>query len=130
MPVLFRIDSLPKVGVVLTGGWKWHIGDNLAWADPGFDDSGWERIGPTQDTFASPQLPKFGQIGWFHIRLAVDNSVNDQLVLMIEQSGASEIYLNGKMIRRLGVISKKTGQIQAFTPLNLPISLPVTKGSV
>jgi hypothetical protein len=129
-PDVFRIDSLPKEGVVLTEGWKWYLGDDPAWADPGFDDSGWERMDPIGDIFALPQLPKSGQIGWFRIRLAVDTSINDQLVLMLEQSGASEIYLNGKMIRRFGVISNKPGQVRAFSPRGLPISFPVREGAV
>ena len=28
----------------LADGWKMHAGDDLAWAQPGFDDSGWEPV--------------------------------------------------------------------------------------
>jgi hypothetical protein len=30
--------------VTLNGPWKFHIGDNSRWADPGFDDSQWETV--------------------------------------------------------------------------------------
>jgi len=30
--------------VTLNGPWKFHIGDNPRWADPGFDDSQWETV--------------------------------------------------------------------------------------
>ena len=39
---IFRIDSLPKEGVLLNQGWKWHPGDNPEWAKPEFDDAQWE----------------------------------------------------------------------------------------
>jgi len=29
---VFRIDSLPKEGILLNQGWKWHAGDNPEWA--------------------------------------------------------------------------------------------------
>ena len=35
---IFRINSLPKEGVLLNQGWKWHAGDNPEWAKPEFDD--------------------------------------------------------------------------------------------
>ncbi len=33
--------TLGNATVPLTGPWKFHIGDNMAWAQPGFDDSAW-----------------------------------------------------------------------------------------
>ena len=32
---------LGNSSVALTGPWKFHTGDNMAWAQPGFDDSAW-----------------------------------------------------------------------------------------
>ena len=29
---------------VLTGPWRFHAGDDRAWANPAFDDSGWSLI--------------------------------------------------------------------------------------
>jgi hypothetical protein len=35
----------PGKGFVEVGGkWHFHTGDDLAWAEPGFDDSSWEQI--------------------------------------------------------------------------------------
>jgi hypothetical protein len=28
----------------IDGLWQFHLGDDLRWAQPGFDDSGWERL--------------------------------------------------------------------------------------
>ncbi len=30
--------------VALDGNWRFHLGDDKAWADPALDDSGWEPI--------------------------------------------------------------------------------------
>ncbi|MCY7351233.1 MAG: hypothetical protein LH606_11290, partial [Cytophagaceae bacterium] len=126
---VFRIDSLPPQGVLLDKGWKWHAGDNPDWAKPEFDDSQWEAIDPTKDIFELPQIPKTGKIVWLRLRLASDSALHQSLVLMIQQAGASELYLNGKRIHQFGVVSATTDQIKAFNPLNSPVSFPVsTKG--
>ncbi len=125
-----RIDSLPPQGILLDKGWTWHAGDNPDWAKPTLDDSRWRGIDPTKDIFELPQIQKTGQIYWLRLRLAIDSSLNQQLVLMIQQVGASEIYLNGKLIHRFGVVSATTDQIKAFNPRNSPISFPVNTNAV
>ncbi len=92
---IFKIDSLPTTGVLLDKNWKYHAGDNPDFAKPEFDDSAWENIDPTRDIFDLPQIYKTGQIVWLRLRLSIDSSINYPLALMIEQSGASAIFLNG-----------------------------------
>ena len=45
--------------VPLNGPWKFHIGDNPAWADPSFDDSQWETVDLT------PKQGSFDPVGGF-----------------------------------------------------------------
>ena len=128
---VFRIDSLPATGILLNKGWTYHAGDNPAWANPDFDDSHWQAIDPTKDIFELPQLDKTaGKIGWFRLRLLVDSSLNRQLVIEISQSGASEIYLNGRLIHQLGVLITKPDRIDAFNPNRKPISFPISKEKI
>jgi two-component system, NtrC family, sensor kinase len=125
---VFRIDSLPADGILLDKGWKFHAGDNPDWAKPGFDDSAWAGIDPTKDIFELPQVAKTGQIGWLRISLSLDSTVlQNQLALIIQQSIASEYYLNGKLIQRFGKISQKPNEIEAFDPLWKPVSFPANK---
>ncbi|MFN8347766.1 MAG: hypothetical protein U0X91_22365 [Spirosomataceae bacterium] len=77
-----------------------------------------------------PQLDKTGQIGWFRLHLSVGNTINQQMVLMIEQSGASEIYLNGLLIHQFGTLSTNAHGIKAFNPLAKPVSFPLQKDSL
>lgn len=127
---VFRIDSLPKQGILLDKNWKWHAGDNPEWAKVDFDDSKWERIDPTKDIFELPQLDQEnGQIDWFRLRFVLDSALNSQqLVAQIRQSGASEVYLNGQLILRFGVLSTNRSAIEAFTPNGSPVSFPASTG--
>ena len=120
---VFKIDSLPKQGVLLKEGWKWHAGDNPDYAKADFDDSAWEGIEPTKDIYDLPQIRK-SSVGWFRIRFKVDNSLlYKPLTFQVNQSLASEIYLNGLLVKKYGIVSSKKDEIRGFLPQNFPISV-------
>src|SRR4030095_10815040 len=101
---VLRIDSLPEEGVLLNQDWKFLVGDNPAYANSEYDDGAWETINPTLDIYDLPQIRKSGTV-WFRLRLLVTTSLDRQLALIIQQSGASEIYLDGQLIQHFGVLS-------------------------
>ena len=127
-PDIFRIDSIPQKGILLDKGWKWHAGDNPDYAKADFDDSAWESIDPTKDIMSLPQIWKT-EVVWFRLRFNADSSlINKSLVMQVNQTGASEIFLNGQLIEKFGKINTKTHQIQAATPINGSfIGLPIRK---
>jgi signal transduction histidine kinase len=47
--------------------------------------------------------------------------------MTISHAGASEIYLNGKLIKRSGVVSQNPDEIVACNPHERPLSFPVSK---
>ncbi len=119
---VINIDKIPKDGILLDKGWKFHAGDNPAWAKPDIDDSGWGAINPATDIYYLTQV-RNAEIGWFRLKLHIDTSLaNQSFAFNISQAGASEIYLNGRLIYNFGVVNKdyskeKTVQMidQAFT---------------
>ena len=99
-----RFDYVQKMlgPVLVLENWKYHAGDNSAWADPAFDDSGWETA---TTVFKPDNLPENGWqgIGWFRLHLVIDSTLNNTaLGLSIIQAGASRIYLDGSLIYTLG----------------------------
>jgi signal transduction histidine kinase len=124
---VFRIDSLPKEGIVLDKGWKWHAGDDAEWAKVGYDDAEWEEIDPTKEISDLPQF-KNAEIGFFRLSVWVDSNVlNKILALKIWQTGASEIYLNGQLIHQLGRVSQNHNQEQTLLLQGTPYSILFTK---
>jgi hypothetical protein len=90
--------------ISLSGWWKYHRGDNKEWANPEFNDSEWET---TNTWFNSNKLPKSGWngIGWFRLHVAVDSTLwNRPLALNVLQWGASEIYLDGRLLAQFGKV--------------------------
>ncbi len=97
--------------------WKYHAGDDLNWANPNFDDSSWETLNGTILTLEN--LPKSGWngIGWFRLRLNVDESlINQQLALIMDHWGASEIYVDGVLVNQFGTVGAGAETEEAYKP--------------
>src|SRR5688572_27841128 len=80
------------------------MGDQSGPGRIGYEEPGWKPIRPGTDIHDSiPADAKTG-IGWMRLRFRVSEDARKQkLAMMIKQSVASEIYLNGQMIYRLEV---------------------------
>jgi len=125
---LFHLSKLPTEGVVLDKDWKFQAGDNPEYATPGYDDSKWQSINPTLDIHELPQIQQ--GMAWFRLHLYLDsNLLKKQLSLSIEQSGASEIYLNGKLTYVLGILDTAMSKVKAYDPIGSPVIFPVEKQS-
>ena len=109
--------------------WKYHRGDNAVWASPGFDDSDWE----TTNTRLDPNnLPKRGWngVGWFRLHLVVDSTLwNRPLALNVWQWGASEIYLDGRLVAQFGKVGSSKHDEEGYVTINTDF-LPPPKSIV
>ncbi|MCK6562062.1 SpoIIE family protein phosphatase [candidate division KSB1 bacterium] len=86
--------------------WRYHPGDSAVWADPACDDRSWEVTFPR---LTSAQKPESGWpgVGWFRLHVEVDSSLwAVPLAFAIRQTGASEVYLNGKRLFHQGRVGR------------------------
>jgi hypothetical protein len=114
--------TLGQSVVALTGPWKFHIGDNPQWADPSFDDSGWQayQLSPghslltPEEVTQSAALPGWQQHGhpgytgfaWYRVRLQFPEKF-DSLALLMPQNveDAYEVYWGGEKIGAFGKLN-------------------------
>ena len=92
------------------GPWKYHPGDDPAWAHPGFDDSAWESL--IDPTFELEEVPQSGWtgIGWFRLHFATDSTLwNRPLVLAAYTRGAAEVYLDDRLLATFGKVGSSEG---------------------
>ena len=117
------ISKIPKNGFLLDKGWKFHAGDNSDWVKPDLSDTNWAAINPTTDIYYLPQV-RNAEIGWFRLKLNIGASATKQsLALNISQVGASEIYLNGRLIYNFGKVAKDYKAEQTFVTDNKPLAI-------
>ncbi|NOT60310.1 MAG: SpoIIE family protein phosphatase, partial [Acidobacteria bacterium] len=109
-------------------GWKYLpaslANDDPRFADPQFDDRAWETLSGTAITLDS--IPKSGWrgLGWFRLRLQVDPALaNQSLALVMVHYGASEIYLDGKLVQRFGTVGATPEAEVVYNPNTLPANI-------
>ncbi|MDQ6815394.1 MAG: hypothetical protein M3040_16795, partial [Bacteroidota bacterium] len=96
----------------------------MDYAKPGYHETNWQSINPTLDIQQLPQV-KQGVV-WLRLHFFLDsNLLKEQLVLVIEQSGASQIYLNGSLIYTAGEFNTDPAKLKAYDPSGRFIALPV-----
>ena len=126
---IFKIDSLPPTGIFLNKEWKWHEGDNVEWAKQDNDSAGWKEVYPDKFVFDALPLTARDSVCWLRLYFTMPVKEKENYSLMIEQSGATEVYFNGEKIKEYGVTSKDRNQIKAFDPLGKPLLIfPKTGG--
>ncbi len=118
-------DGLSNQGIKLDGlRWRYHTGDDTAWANPQFDDGSWEIINGTRLTLDDLPQTGWSGIGWFRLRVRVDARLAGQpLALVMRHWGASEIYVDGKLIHRFGTIGAREEAEREFNPNGTPASI-------
>ncbi len=117
--------------IELFENWKYHAGDDAAWADPGFDDRDWSEVSSLLPAEMAENLG-WPVTCWFRLRVRVDTSLwQKTLGMSLRQAGASEIYLNGRLLYRTGIIgTDSTDEVAAFNRNPLYLAFPGQESSV
>jgi len=120
---IIHLDSLPPQGILLDKGWKFHEGDDTAWANADYDDSQWQTADLTQYKTYFPSFIK-KNIGWFRRKIYIDSSSNNnQAAILLSQLGASDWFINGRLFIQFGKIIAP-GKNENYNPHNKPILFP------
>jgi two-component sensor histidine kinase len=86
--------------------WRYHPGDDLAWASPDFDDAAWLRIDPVG--LKAYQMPDslWSGYGWWRLTFTADkNTIENIERLYFHSWGAAEVYLDGSLVASYGNFS-------------------------
>lgn len=106
-----------SVWVDLSGdNWRFHEGDNPAFAQPGFDDSGWQPA-----ALPRKQVPPIG-VSWFRTRFVLPQATNPREPLALTLGTFAEIYevfYNGVSVG--GPSSTDPTQVRSARPRTLTI---------
>ncbi len=116
-----RIDT--STSISLNGLWKYHPGDDSTWAEKNYNDSNWQKL---RNNFRMDSI-KAGTwqgIGWFRKEFRIDSTMfNKAVAFLVDQRGASEIYLNGKLIKKYGTFRKGNVKEEAYNPQSIPFTV-------
>ena len=85
--------------VSLDGLWRFHTGDNPAWADPTFDDSKWQLLRSDRD-WASQGYPDYGGLAWYRFQVVVPAGMDHVSLLLPLIATCYEVFADGKTFGR------------------------------
>jgi sigma-B regulation protein RsbU (phosphoserine phosphatase) len=85
----------------LDGMWRFHTGDNLAWADAGFDDSSWSLLRSNR-SWTRQGYPSYGGFAWYRFTIRVADGGRPTALLLPPIITGYQLYENGALIGSAG----------------------------
>jgi Stage II sporulation protein E (SpoIIE) len=129
--------ALGNATVELTGPWRFHTGDDPAWAQPEFVDSAWSTMDltPPEGSYdpyrgindfvpgwTAHGYPGYSGFAWYRLRVKLREPVAGGLAIKMPQDvdDAYQLYVNGQLIGEFGRfrgehVTNYIAQPRAFT---------------
>ncbi len=105
----------------LNKDWHFCSGDNSEWANPKFNDSKWDTV--SLPLSIGELIPfKYNGNVWLRSTFTITRKqTSTPFYFTVRQFGASEIYLDGKLINQFGKVGNSESNEELFNPYNTPI---------
>jgi hypothetical protein len=101
----------------LNNAWRAQSGDNLAWAQPGFDDSAWPAVALTPANDDGWR--------WYRLHTQIPTAATPLALLVTGGSGTYEVYINGRRLPGPGLLPNRL----VTYPRTQIVELPALTGS-
>lgn len=82
--------------------WLYQPADDPAFAHPGYVDTNWQLVAPR---LSFEDSIEYNGICWMRLHIWVDSTLmNNPIAVNMSHRGASEVYVDGKLVRRYGTV--------------------------
>ncbi len=141
-----RQVTLGNATVPLDGLWKFHTGDNVEWAQPGFDDSAWGTMDLTpppgsydQNLGSSGFVPGWTARGykgysgyaWYRLRVHIQDGQSALALKMPNDlDDAYQVYVNGQLVGAFGRFTAQGVTVYNTQPQAFPLPANLRSGPV
>jgi hypothetical protein len=106
----------------LTGLWRFHSGDNPAWAEPGYNDSGWKLL-RSDEPWSVQGYKGYGGMAWYRFQVTVPAQHLPLALYIPELLTSYQVYANGRMIWQFGGMPPHARALQPTRQL-----IPIPEG--
>jgi len=97
----FNLEENREQVADLTGLWRFHTGDNPAWAQPGFDDSSWKLLRSDQP-WDEQGYKGYSGMAWYRFQVILPAQHPPLTLYIPELLTSYQVYANGRMIHQFG----------------------------
>jgi len=107
-----------------SNAWRYKAGDDMRYALLDWNDSGWNALPIALDLNDMHTRQSWGGRGWFRLHIVIDSVLrNRSVALQLWQMGASELYLNGRLVKKFGTIVANEPREVRYNPQGQPFAL-------
>ena len=93
-PSVFNLDQDRQPIASLDGMWRFHPGDNSAWANPAFDDSAWPLIASDR-SWSDQGYPAMSGYAWYRFTVQIPARSKASSLLLVPIYTSYEVYVDG-----------------------------------
>ncbi len=97
----FSLLANPEPVTSLDGLWRFHEGDNPAWASPDYDDSQWPLI-RSDESWTKQGVPAFDGYAWYRFQVEVPGNGQPVDLLLTYIVNGYQVYADGELIGSAG----------------------------
>ncbi len=95
----FQSDRMPVVE--LNGKFRFHTGDNPAWAQPGFNDSVWKLL-RSDEPWSVQGYKDYSGMAWYRFQVILPAQHPPLALYIPELLTSYQVYANGRLIGQFG----------------------------
>lgn len=85
----------------MQGLWRFHTGDDPAWASPSFDDSHWSLL-RSYETWGGQGYPNYGGLAWYRFKVIVPAYIPSLTLELPPINNCYQVFANGQLIGGYG----------------------------
>ena len=118
-----EIQGVGKGVVPVDGSWQFHLGDDARWADPAYDDSGWEGM-EVNAPWGAQQHPSYTGFAWYRRHIDIQptaGATHDYSILIPHGEDSYEVYWNGQLAGRYGRVAPHALWFYSQFPRTFPL---------
>jgi phosphoserine phosphatase RsbU/P len=100
----FNLQTGSEPVASLDGLWRFHTGDNPAWADPNFDDSQWALLRSDEPWGEQQGYKNYGGFAWYRFTVAVPESSRNWSIYLGPMETGYQLFVDGRLAGSFGPI--------------------------
>jgi hypothetical protein len=99
----FNLQTGREAVASLDGLWRFHTGDNPAWADPNFDDSQWPLL-RSDEAWTQQGYENYGGFAWYRFTVAVPEGSRNWSIYLGPMETGYQLFVDGRLAGSFGPI--------------------------
>lgn len=122
----FDLDASRLPMTQVDSEWRFHLGDDARWAQPGLDDSAWSVLKPTEG-WEAQGVPRATEFVWFRFHLRAPANTASMVMELPTINKSYQLFADGKLVAQVGTLPP--GPAHNVIGAGRAFTIPIGSGS-